>query len=44
VTLDLRVRDQDIDGVNAEVIYRIFSIHRLIEDRELLRGIYQSSP
>jgi predicted TIM-barrel fold metal-dependent hydrolase len=42
VTPELRLKDQDIDGVDAEVIYGIFSIHRLIQDRELLRVIYQA--
>jgi predicted TIM-barrel fold metal-dependent hydrolase len=40
-TPDVRLHDQDIDGVQAEVIYGIFSIHRLIQNRELLRVIYQ---
>jgi predicted TIM-barrel fold metal-dependent hydrolase len=42
VTPELRLKDQEIDGVDAEVIYGIFSIHRLIEDRELLRVIYHA--
>jgi len=33
VTPELRLKDQEIDGVDAEVIYGIFSIHRLIQDR-----------
>ena len=42
VTPELRLKDQEIDGVDAEVIYGIFSIHRLIQDRELLRVTYQA--
>ena len=41
VTPALRLNDQNIDGVDAEVIYGIFSIHRVIQDRALLAVIYQ---
>ena len=41
VTPELRLKDQEIDGVDAEVIYGIFAVHRLIKDRELLKVIYQ---
>ena len=38
---ELRIRDQDIDGVGAEVIYGILAISRSIEDKELLRVTYE---
>jgi len=41
VTPELRLKDQEIDGVDAEVIYGIFAVHRMIKDRELLKVIYQ---
>ena len=37
----LRIRDQEIDGVQAEVIYGILAISRSIEDKELLRVTYE---
>lgn len=37
----LRIKDQEIDGVDAEVIYGILAISRAIEDRELLRVVYE---
>lgn len=41
VTPALRLKDQEIDGVDAEVIYGIFAVHKMIKDRELLKIIYQ---
>ena len=40
-TPELRVRDQEIDGVDAEVIYGILGMGNLVEDRELLTLVYQ---
>ena len=40
-TPELRIKDQDIDGVNAEVIYPILGMSRFVEDRELLRLVYE---
>lgn len=37
----LRIKDQEIDGVDAEVIYGILLLGRLIEDLELLRVTYE---
>lgn len=36
-TPELRIKDQEIDGVDAEVIYGILGISSLLEDRDLLR-------
>ena len=40
-TPELRVRDQEIDGVDAEVIYGILAASNLLEDRELLEIVYE---
>ncbi|MBI3329670.1 MAG: amidohydrolase [Nitrospinae bacterium] len=40
-TPELRLRDQDLDGIAAEVIYGILGISRLLDDRELLRVVYE---
>ena len=37
-----RIRDQEIDGVDAEVIYGILRMAQYVEDRELLRWIYET--
>jgi uncharacterized protein len=37
----LRIKDQDIDGVNAEVMYGILGTSRLLTDREHLRVVYE---
>lgn len=37
----LRRHDQEIDGIDAEVIYGILGISRLLQDRELLRVVYE---
>ena len=39
-TPDLRVKDQDLDGVNAEVIYGILGIGWCVTDLELRSAIY----
>ncbi len=39
-TPDLRLRDMDIDGVDADVIYGILAMGSIVEDKELLRVIY----
>jgi predicted TIM-barrel fold metal-dependent hydrolase len=39
-TPELRLKDQDIDGVAAEVMYGILGISRLLQDRDLLRVVY----
>ncbi len=41
VTPEVRIKDQEIDGVDSEVIYGIFAMQRLIKDRTLLKVIYQ---
>ena len=40
-TPELRIKDQEIDGVDAEVIYGILAVNRFLEDRELLRLVYE---
>ena len=40
-TPELRIKDQQMDGVDAEVIYGILGIGRVLENRELLRVVYQ---
>ena len=40
-TPELRIKDQEIDGVDAEVIYGILAMDRVLEDRELLRVVYE---
>ncbi|MEE9150056.1 MAG: amidohydrolase family protein [Candidatus Tectomicrobia bacterium] len=37
----LRLKDQEIDGIDAEVMYGILGISRLLEDRELLHVVYE---
>jgi predicted TIM-barrel fold metal-dependent hydrolase len=37
----LRLKDQEIDGIDAEVMYGILGISRLLEDRELLHEVYR---
>ena len=39
---ELRIRDQEIDGVDADVIYGILRMAQYVEDRELLRWIYET--
>ena len=41
VTPELRIGDQDMDGVDAEIIYPILAMGRILQDRELLRVVYQ---
>lgn len=41
-TLELRLRDQELDGVDAEVIYGILGMATFIEDKELLTAIFQA--
>jgi len=38
-TPPLRIKDQEIDGIDAEVMYGILGISRLIENQELLRWV-----
>ena len=40
-TPELRIKDQDIDGVDAEVIYGILGISEFVQDRELLMEVYK---
>jgi predicted TIM-barrel fold metal-dependent hydrolase len=40
-TPELRIKDQQIDGIDAEVIYGILGISRLLTDRELLGVVYE---
>ena len=40
-TPDLRIGDQEIDGVDAEVIYPILGMNKCLEDPELLRLLYE---
>ena len=40
-TPELRVKDQQIDGIDAEVMYGILGISRLLTDRELLGVVYE---
>jgi predicted TIM-barrel fold metal-dependent hydrolase len=40
-TPELRLQDQAIDGIDAEVMYGILGISRLLENRELLRVVYE---
>jgi len=39
-TLDLRLKDQDIDGIQAEVIYGILGLGAEIKDREVARQVF----
>ena len=41
-TPELRIRDQEIDGVDAEVIYGVLAMGRVLEDRELIRWVYET--
>ena len=41
-TPELRIRDQDIDGVDAEVIYGILGMGGLLEDRDLVELVYET--
>ena len=38
-TAELRIKDQEIDGVDAEVMYGILGVSMLMEDKELLRWV-----
>ena len=40
-TPDLRLKDQDLDGVDAEVIYPILGVGWLLKDQELRTVVYQ---
>lgn len=40
-TPDLRLKDMDMDGVDADVLYGILGMHRLLADHELLTVTYQ---
>jgi len=40
-TPGLRLKDQEIDGIDAEVMYGILGISRLVESRELLHVVYE---
>ena len=40
-TVELRLRDQDVDGVDAEVIYGVLGVADKIEDRELAGVVHQ---
>lgn len=40
-TPDLRLKDMDIDGVDADIMYGILGMHRLLEDHALLTVTYQ---
>ena len=40
-TVELRLRDQDVDGVEAEVIYGVLGVADKIEDRELAGVVHQ---
>jgi hypothetical protein len=37
----LRLKDQEVDGIDAEVMYGILGISRLLESRELLHVVYE---
>ena len=39
---ELRIKDQDIDGVDAEVIYGILAIDRFIDNREMVPYLYET--
>ena len=40
-TPELRIMDQEIDGVDADVIYGILAIGTLLKDRKILTKVYQ---
>ena len=37
----LRLKDQEVDGIGAEVMYGVLGISRLLESRELLHVVYE---
>src|SRR6266851_8391988 len=37
----LRLKDQEVDGIDAEVMYGVLGISRLLESRELLHVVYE---
>lgn len=39
---ELRMKDQDIDGVDAEVIYGILSVDRFLSDHEMVHYVYET--
>ena len=41
-TPELRIKDQEIDGVDAEVIYGVLGMGRYVDNRDLLTVIYQT--
>jgi predicted TIM-barrel fold metal-dependent hydrolase len=41
-TADLRIKDQDLDGVDAEVLYGILGVGNLLKDQTLVTLIYQT--
>jgi predicted TIM-barrel fold metal-dependent hydrolase len=41
ITPELRLKDQDLDGIDAEVMYGVLGMHRLLQDRELLTVVYK---
>ncbi len=41
-TPELRIRDQDIDGVDAEVIYGVSGLGNFLEDQEIIRLVYST--
>ncbi len=41
-TANLRIKDQDLDGVDAEVIYGILGVGKLLKDQTLVTLIYQT--
>ena len=40
-TAALRLKDQEVDGIDAEVMYGVLGISRLLESRELLHVVYE---
>ena len=40
-TPDLRLKDQDLDGIDAEVMYGILGIGLRMQDRELIQAVYE---
>src|SRR5262249_20334204 len=40
-TPELRLKDQDLDGIDAEVMYGILGIGMRLRDRELIQVVYQ---
>ncbi len=39
--IELRLRDQDLDGVDAEVIYGMFAVAGKVQDQELVAAVYR---